>query len=125
MARYIIQSLLTGRFLSASPDGFEPVWLRSLKDSGGGVFRDPEMAAQMMIDNTDSDDRLTLIDLDRLGTANDYPLLKDLEMESDDVDMFVCVHCYESTPSDEIASHYEATGWWTCPACGATNGDED
>lgn len=74
MPRYIVQSLVTGRFLSPALDGGEPVWLRSLRDAGGGVVTDPEYAAQLLIDNADSDDRAVLIDLDRLGTANDYPI---------------------------------------------------
>lgn len=72
--RLILQSLVTGRFLAPSLDGGEPVWVRSLREAGGGVFSDPEAAAQLMFDNTDSDDRVVVIDLDRLGTANDYPV---------------------------------------------------
>ena len=70
--RYIIQSQITGRFLAPSEDGGEPVWVRSLRLAGGGVFTDIERAAQLVVDNTDSDDRAIVIDLDRLGTANDY-----------------------------------------------------
>jgi len=72
MPRYIIQSLMTGRFLVPAADGGDPRWSRSLRDSGGGVLTDPEMAAQILADNADSDDRAILIDLDRLGTVNDY-----------------------------------------------------
>ena len=72
--RLIVQSLITGRFLCASLDGGEPVWVRSLREAGGGVVTDIGMAAQLLIDNTDSDDRAVVIDLDRLGTVNDYPL---------------------------------------------------
>lgn len=43
---------------------------------------------------------------------------------SDDDDIFVCVHCGEGSPSDEVSSD-DATGWWTCPLCGSCNGDED
>jgi hypothetical protein len=53
-------------------DGGEPVWVRSLREAGGGVVTDLDCAAQLLIDNTDSDDRAQVIDLDRLGTANDY-----------------------------------------------------
>lgn len=70
--RLIIQSLVTGRFLVPSPEGGEPVWFKSLRDSGGGVFTDIEMVSQLLTDNTDSDDRAVVIDLDRLGTVNDY-----------------------------------------------------
>lgn len=70
--RLIVQSLITGRFLCPSPDGGEPIWVRSLREAGGGVLADPEMIAALIIDNTDSDDRAVVIDLDRLGTVNDY-----------------------------------------------------
>jgi len=70
--RLIIQSQLTGRFLAPSMDGGEPVWVRSLREAGGGVSADMDSCAQLMIDNTDSDDRAVVIDLDRLGTINDY-----------------------------------------------------
>lgn len=72
--RLIVQSVITGRFLCPSLDGGEPVWVRSLREAGGGVVTDLDMAAQLIIDNTDSDDRAVLIDLDRLGTVNDYPI---------------------------------------------------
>lgn len=72
--RLIVQSLVTGRFLTPSTDGGEPVWVRSLREAGGGVVSDIDMAAQLIIDNTDSDDRAVLIDLDRLGTVKDYPI---------------------------------------------------
>lgn len=75
MPRYIVQSLVTGRFLCPSLDGMsEPVWVRSLREAGGGVVSDPEIAASLLIDTCDSDDRAVLIDLDRLGTVNDYSL---------------------------------------------------
>ena len=70
--RLIVQSLITGRFLCAAMDGGEPVWVRSLREAGGGVVGDLDQAAQLLIDNTDSDDRAVVIDLDRLGTINDY-----------------------------------------------------
>jgi len=70
--RLIIQSQVTGRFLAPSMDGGEPVWVRSLRESGGGVSADMDQCAQLMMDNTDSDDRAVVIDLDRLGTVNDY-----------------------------------------------------
>ena len=70
--RLIVQSLITGRFLCPSLEGGEPIWVRSLREAGGGVLSDPEMIAALIIDNTDSDDRAVVIDLDRLGTVNDY-----------------------------------------------------
>ncbi len=74
MARYIVQSLVTGRFLAPAPDGMsEPVWMRSLREAGGGVVSDPELAALLLTETADADDRPVLIDLDRLGTVNDYP----------------------------------------------------
>lgn len=72
MARFIVQSMVTGRFLCPSSDGGEPIWSRSLREAGGGVVTDPEYAAQLLIESCDSDDRAVLIDLDRLGTVNDY-----------------------------------------------------
>lgn len=72
--RLIVQSLVTGRFLCPSLDGGEPLWVRSLRDAGGGVVGDADSAAQLLIDNSDSDDRAVIIDIDRLGTANDYPI---------------------------------------------------
>jgi len=53
-------------------DGGEPTWTRSLREAGGGVVTDLEQAVQLLTDNTDSDDRAQVIDLDRLGTVNDY-----------------------------------------------------
>ena len=70
--RLIVQSLITGRFLAPDKEGGEPVWVRSLRSAGGGVVTDPEMAAQLLIDCVDSDDHAVIIDLDRLGTVNDY-----------------------------------------------------
>jgi hypothetical protein len=72
--RLIVQSLITGRFLCPALDGGEPVWVRSLREAGGGVVNDLDDAAQLLIDNTDSDDRAVVIDLERLGTVNDYPI---------------------------------------------------
>jgi len=70
--RLIIQSLVTGRFLCPDMGGGEPVWVRSLREAGGGVVTDLDQAAQLLIDNSDSDDKAVVIDLDRLGTVNDY-----------------------------------------------------
>jgi len=74
MSRFLIQSLVTGRFLAASLDGGEPVWVRSLRDAGGGVVGDAEFIGQLLADNVEPDDQAVVIDLDRLGTVNDYPL---------------------------------------------------
>lgn len=73
MARFIVQSLVTGRFLCPSLDGTsEPGWVKSLRECGGGVVSDPEIAAMLLSETCDPDDRPILIDLDRLGTPNDY-----------------------------------------------------
>lgn len=72
--RCLIQSLTTGRFLCPSLEGGEPVWVASLREAGGGVITDAEMAHQLFEDCCDLDDGAVLIDLDRLGTVNDYPV---------------------------------------------------
>lgn len=72
MARLLIQSLQTGRFLVPSANGDEPMWVGSLREAGGGVISDMETAAQLFADHCDMDDQAIAIDLDRLGTANDY-----------------------------------------------------
>lgn len=72
MARYLIQSMNTGRFLAPCTEGGEPVWVSSLRDAGGGVVADMEMIAQLVEDCCDFEDQAIVIDLDRLGTVNDY-----------------------------------------------------
>ena len=72
MARYLIQSQESGRFLCPSLDGGEPVWVVSLREAGGGVFSDLDAVHQLVEDHCDFDHQPILIDLDRLGTANDY-----------------------------------------------------
>jgi len=74
MSRFLIQSLTTGRFLCPALDGGEPNWVSSLREAGGGVVTDVEMAQQLFEDCCDFDHGAIVIDLDRLGTANDYPL---------------------------------------------------
>lgn len=73
MARFLIQLRETGKFLCADPEGGEPIWVSNLQQAGGGVFEDEETAIQLIYDNCDFEDGPMLIDLDRLGTANDYP----------------------------------------------------
>lgn len=73
--RLLIQSQSTLRFLCPSLDGGEPVWVSSLREAGGGVVSDVETAVQLVEDNCEFEDQPILIDLDRLGTANDYPVL--------------------------------------------------
>ena len=70
--RLLIQSMDTGRFLAPSADGGEPVWVSSLREAGGGVLADAEAVAQLLQDHCDFEDQAIVIDLDRLGTANDY-----------------------------------------------------
>ena len=72
--RLIIQSLVTGKFLAPALDGSEPCWVGSLREAGGGVVKDVEAAHQLFLDHCDIDDGAVVIDLDRLGTANDYPI---------------------------------------------------
>ena len=74
MARLLIQSKATGRFLCPALDGGEPVWVVSLREAGGGVIADIEAIHQLVEDHCDFDDEPMLIDLDRLGTENDYPV---------------------------------------------------
>lgn len=70
--RYLIQSKTTGKFLCPALDGGEPVWVQSLREAGGGVVGDIDTINQLVEDNCDFEDMPTLIDLDRLGTADDY-----------------------------------------------------
>lgn len=72
--RLLIQSQSTGRFLAPSIEDGQPEWVSSLKEAGGGVVFDIEAAHQLMQDWCDLEDIPQIIDLDRLGTADDYPL---------------------------------------------------
>ena len=71
MARLIIQSMNTGRFLAPGDNG-EPGWVASLRDAGGGVVKDMDSITQLFEDWCEFDDQAIVIDLDRLGTVNDY-----------------------------------------------------
>lgn len=71
MARFIVQSRTTGRFLCPTGDGGVE-WVRSLRDAGGGVIADEEMALQLVVDHADLDEEPTIVDLDLLGTAGGY-----------------------------------------------------
>lgn len=71
MPRYLIQSTRTGRFMVPDEDN-QPTWVTSLKEAGGGVLDDPETCFQIIADQCDFDDCAQVIDLDRLGTLNDY-----------------------------------------------------
>lgn len=70
--RLLIQSLNSGRFLAPSADGGEPVWVASLREAGGGVVETVDEAAQLFQDCCDWEDQAIVIDLDRLGTVDDY-----------------------------------------------------
>lgn len=72
MARLVVQSLDTGRFLCPSMLDGSPEWLRSLREAGGGVVTDEEEARAMAIEYAEMGEQVQLVDLDRLGTANDY-----------------------------------------------------
>lgn len=72
MARLLIQSRATGRFLAPSPEDNQPVWMTSLRNAGSGVLEDIERVAQLLQDHTEPEDLAQVIDLDRLGTPNDY-----------------------------------------------------
>lgn len=72
MARYLIQSASHGRFLAVDPDGGEPCWVQHLMQAGGGVTDDHERVAQLLADWCDPEDFAQVVDLDRLGTAQDY-----------------------------------------------------
>ena len=73
MARLVVQSLDTGRFLCPSMLDGTPEWVRSLREAGGGVVTDEEEARAMAIEYAEMGEQVQLVDLDRLGTANDYP----------------------------------------------------
>lgn len=72
MARLVVQSLDTGRFLCPSMLDGSPEWVRSLREAGGGVVTDEEEARAMAIEYAEMGEQVQLVDLDRLGTANDY-----------------------------------------------------
>lgn len=71
MPRLLIQSASTGRFLAPDEDG-QPTWVVSLTEAGGGVVDDEERCKQIIQDHCDFDDLPQIVDLDRIGTANDY-----------------------------------------------------
>lgn len=50
------------------------MWIASLREAGGGVFTDFDDVHQLVADNCEPEDQPILIDLDRLGTLNDYPV---------------------------------------------------
>ncbi len=72
MARLVVQSLDTGRFLCPSMLDGSPEWVRSLREAGGGVLTDEQQARAVAIEYAEAGEQVQLVDLDRLGTANDY-----------------------------------------------------
>ena len=71
MARLLIQSRSTGRFFVPGDDG-QPEWVTDLKRVGGGLLEDMDHCFQIIADHADFDDMPQVIDLDRLGSVNDY-----------------------------------------------------
>ena len=55
-------------------DGGEPLWVKSLREAGGGVLADLDAAYQILFDNCDLEDQPVIVDLDKLGTSDDYPV---------------------------------------------------
>lgn len=70
--RLLVQSVATGRFLAPNLEDGSPEWVASLREAGGGVVADIEAAHQLLADHTEPEDGAQIVDLDRLGTANDY-----------------------------------------------------
>lgn len=72
MARLLVQSAATGMFLCPSLSDGQPEWVRSLREAGGGVVADVDTAHQLVMEWCEPEDQPMLVDLDRLGTVNDY-----------------------------------------------------
>lgn len=72
--RYIVQSLDTGRFLVPDAIGGGVEWVASLREAGGGVVADLDHVRHLVLDWCEPEDHLIVIDLDRLGSAQDYPI---------------------------------------------------
>lgn len=72
MPRYLVQNETTGRFLVPSMLDGQPEWVSSLREAGGGVVCDLEMAQAMSCEYAEIGERVSVIDIDRLGTINDY-----------------------------------------------------
>jgi len=72
MARFVVQSTMTGRFLCPSAVDGTPEWVRLLREAGGGVVGDFETALELVHEWSEMDEPVVVVDLDRLGTSNDY-----------------------------------------------------
>lgn len=70
MARLLIQSLSTRRFLAPDDLG-QPDWVVSLRDAASGVCSEVERIHQLIDDWCDFEDQPVCIDLDCLGTLAD------------------------------------------------------
>lgn len=72
MPRFVVQSTMTGRFLCPSAVDGTPEWVRLLREAGGGVVADFETALELVHEWSEMDEPVVVVDLDRLGTSNDY-----------------------------------------------------
>lgn len=72
MCRYLVQSLDTGRFLVPDFEEGEPRWETSLMHAGAGIVREYDRAIQLAKDWAEIGEAVRIVDLDRLGTADDY-----------------------------------------------------
>jgi hypothetical protein len=70
--RLVVQSLETGRFLCPSLVDGQPEWVVSLREAGGGVITDQDEAFTMAVEYAEHGEPVQVVDLDRLGTADDY-----------------------------------------------------
>lgn len=70
--RLLVQSLTTGLFLVPGDVGGDVSWVRSLREAGGGVVGDAETAHELAAEWAEQDEPCTVVDLDRLGTTDDY-----------------------------------------------------
>ena len=71
MARLLIQSQRTGKFLVQCPVSQEPIWERNLGRAASGIFEDISYAAQLISDWTLPEDLPMVIDLDNLFYLGD------------------------------------------------------
>lgn len=72
MPRHLVQSVDTGKFLAPDPEDGQPVWVASLREAGGGVVTDHAEAVRMALEYIEQGEAVQVVDLDRLGTSNDY-----------------------------------------------------
>lgn len=69
--RLLVQSCETGRFLVPDLEG-DVCWVLSLREAGPGVLDDVEQAVQVAQEWAEVGELVQLVDLDRLGAADDY-----------------------------------------------------